>query len=279
MSKSLNFVLEIKDNSSELKAILYAALSGVLIMILPGCKGILSGIYDEPEEEVSATVAGRLYLDASDWAKWHYIDFKELSDSVARNPDFNTSSLWHSYDIPYNLSAPEEGMPENHATGLYTYWYDVFGAGISVNEFRGFRPMPVQGEPREWSIAIHRNNVRTNGGGVSATPYESIEQIPSGRDWLEELTYTSDTWNQTDVWCVQDKMLLGIVGNQGIGINTVLGEWLTMEIPPMPPAFKHNSNVFVVKFADGKYAALQLADYMNAFGTKCHFTINYRYPL
>lgn len=30
---------------------------------------------------------------------------------------------------------------------------------------------------------------------------------------------------------------------------------------------------------DGEYAALQLENYQNALGTKCHLTINYRYPL
>ena len=44
------------------------------------------------------------------------------------------------------------------------YWFDVFGEGIKKNTFSYYTPTEGQEEPEEWTLAVHRNNVRTNGG-------------------------------------------------------------------------------------------------------------------
>lgn len=251
-------------------------------LLLSGCEGILSGVYDMPAPATRATSAGQLYVDASDWGKWYYIDFRALADATADNPDFNPSSLWMEQSVPLpeeNAESDAAADPDAGLTGIYTYWYDVFGQGIKNYAFRDFRPAAAQAEPAEWSIAVHRNNVRTNGGAVAATEYRSLDDLPVGREWLEKLEYRPDIWNTSDVWVIQDRMLLGLIGNQGITVNTVLSRWLTMDIPPMPPAFSRDGRVFVVRLADGSYAALQLADYMSPEGVKCCLTINYAYPL
>ena len=245
--------------------------------MLSGCQGILSGIYDEPAPGPAATGAGQLYVDASAWDKWHYIDFAALKKLSEPDPSFDTSSLWHTYSIPAPDAGSESPGPSSEQPGIYTYWYDVFGAGITNSDYRGFMPAAVQPEPASWTLAVHRNNVRTNGCAVCETSYTSIDDCPADARWLDNLDYREDKWNQTDVWAVQDKMLLGIIGNQGIYVNRTLSRWLSMEIPPMPPAFMPDRHVFVLKMADGTFAALQLADYIGADGTKCCLTINYRF--
>ncbi|MDE7403413.1 MAG: HmuY family protein [Muribaculaceae bacterium] len=250
------------------------AVTVVMIMSLSSCTGILTGIYDEPPTESRTTSAGQLYIDASDWTKWHYIDLKAVTDSIAENPSFNPSALWQTFDIPV-----AEVSDSARKAGIYTYWYDVFGEGTGKYEFRSFYPTAAQEEPSEWTLAVHRNNVRTNGGAVWESPFVSLDELPEGSDWLRDINFTEDEWNQIDVWTLQEQMLLGLVGNQGIYINPILSRWLTMQIPPMPPVFSLNSSVFILRISDDSYAALQLADYMNNLGTKCHLTINYRYPL
>jgi hypothetical protein len=47
----------------------------------------------------------------------------------------------------------------------------------------------------------------------------------------------------------------------------------------MPPAFTHNSNVFVVRLADGTYAAIRLKNYIGTTNRKCQLTIEYKYPI
>lgn len=121
--------------------------------------------------------------------------------------------------------------------------------------------------------------VRTNGGAVARTEFTDMEQLPSSRDFYEALEYTPDEWNEQDVWIIQDRMLSGLIGNQGIEINNVLSSWLRIDIPPMPPAFTPDTRVFVLRLRDGSYAALQLVDYQSQTGVKCCLTLKYKYPL
>lgn len=254
-------------------------LALLMAVMLSGCEGILNSLYDDPESETRATSVGHLYIDASDWRKWHYIDLKVLAECVSLNADFNTSSLWQSIEIPTLKTAEVSFERNNEKAGIYTYWYDVFGVGVSNLEYRDFTPTDPQPEPENWTLAVHRNNVRTNGCWVAETDFISLSQIPEDSVWLSSLAFTKDEWNQTEVWTVQDRMLNGIIGNQGIYTNQVLSGWLKMVIPPMPPVFEINRHVFVLKLADGTFGALQLEDYMNSSGTKCCLSINYRYPL
>ena len=125
---------------------------------------------------------------------------------------------------------------------------------------------------------MHRNNVRTNGGAAYETSYTSMSELPESSEAFADATFTPDTWNELDVWTIREQMLQGFVGNQGIQVNPVLSSWLKLEIPPVPPAFTLNNHVFIVRFDDGTYAAIQLENYQNAAGVKCCLTINYKYP-
>lgn len=245
-------------------------------MALTGCSGILSDVYDDPpaEDEVKLTQAGTLYIDASNWTEWHYIDLAEIADATAADPDFNPSSAWVT--LPVEMEQTDDTSVR---TGIYTNWYDVFGQGISRWEPRDFYPTPAQPAPEHWSLAVHRNNFRTNGAEVAMTAYEDIDEMPMTLDYVKSLPFRADEWNTSDVWVVQDQMLLGLIGCQGIEINPTLSDWLHVDIPPIPPAFTLNPKVMVMRLSDGTYAALQLENYLSASGTKCCMTINYKYPL
>lgn len=235
-------------------------LVGCGLMGLTACNGVIDGIYDE----VPAAGQNEIYVDATDWKKWHYIQF------TVNNSQFTVTS----YDIP----TEEVAEWDDKGTGIYTYWYDVLGEGISKREFRGKYPTASQEEPEEWDIAIHRNNVRTNGGAVYQTSLTSIDDVSNSTIYAL-MPFTEDEWNETDVWTIQERMTQGLVGNQGIKINNELGKWLTINIPPIPPTFNHNGNVFILRLKDGTYAALRLKNYKTPSGQNCGMTIEYRYPL
>lgn len=254
-------------------------LAPLAAVMFSGCEGIFNGVYDEPISEARSTSAGHLYIDASNWQEWHYIDIKAVAERSSLNTDFNTSSLWETMPISTTETSEEFLERNNEKVGIYTYWYDVFGEGISNMEYRGFTSTGLQPEPEQWTFAVHRNNVRTNGCLVAETDFTSLSQIPEDSDWISTLSFTSDVWNQTDVWTVQDRMLNGIIGCQGIYINNVLSRWLKMTIPPMPPIFEINRHVFILKLPDYSFAALQLEDYISNSGTRCCLSINYKYPL
>ncbi|MDE6715271.1 MAG: HmuY family protein, partial [Muribaculaceae bacterium] len=163
-------------------------------------------MYDKPIENENITTQGKLYIDATNWEQWHYIDFDSITERADKNPQYNPSSAWITMPVPVT--------PIVHAddgAGIYTYWYDVYGAGISDYEFRSYQPTSPQSEPESWTIAIHRNNIRTNGCSAAATDFTNINNLPTEKEFYQSLTYQPDDWNETDVWTIQDKMLLGLI--------------------------------------------------------------------
>ena len=94
-------------------------LTGVIAMLsLSACNGILDDIYDEPlaKDENgygfifvdNKTNTGRIYIDATDYTEWHYIDLhnkdvetKSVEDQAPANWDFAI----HRYDAKTNSGA------------------------------------------------------------------------------------------------------------------------------------------------------------------------------
>ena len=91
-------------------------LSGVVAMLsLSACNGIFEDIYDEPLAEEKnefgfivvddKTNTGRIYIDATDYTEWHYIDLLS-KDVVTKNVDEDAPTHWdfavHRYDAKTN---------------------------------------------------------------------------------------------------------------------------------------------------------------------------------
>lgn len=249
-------------------------LTGITLLCT-SCNGIFGGVYDEPQSGPVVTAAGQLYIDASDWTLWHYIDLKAVAAASEADKDYNPSSAWVAERIP----TQQLDGGDQEVCGIYTYWYDVFGEGISKREFRSKYATEPQPAPESWTFAVHRNNVRTNGATVAATEYKNLDEVPENIDFIRTLDFHADQWSESDVWVVQDRMLLGIIGSQGIEVNPVLSQWLGVEIPPVPPVFSINDGVFVIRCADGSYGAVRLVNHQSQTGTNCCLTIDFKYPL
>lgn len=252
-------------------------IGGTALCAMTACNGILGDIYDDPSDDAITLTQGQLYIDATDWEKWYYIDFDSLQQ-LSANKDSIGLAYAQTHFTPYTIPTEETDAVEGDSTGMYTYWFDVFGKGISNNERRGYIHTAQQPEPTNWTIAIHRNNVRTNGCSVLETNYTSLDELPENSVSFTGATFTPDVWTENEVWTDQSQMLQSLIGCQGIKINRVLSSWLKLDIPPMPPRFTMNSHVFIVRLKNGNFLALQLENYMNTAGTKCWLTINYKYP-
>lgn len=90
---------------------------GVAFFSFPACNGILEGIYDEPlEDEKSefgfietdeANHSGTIYINATSYTRWTYIDFHKLSvDSLEISEGMEEPEEWdiaiHRYDAKTN---------------------------------------------------------------------------------------------------------------------------------------------------------------------------------
>lgn len=272
-----------------MKNILKLTVAAMSVFALTACNDLFDGIYDKPQEIIPAK--GQIVIDATSWTDWYYVDLNRLHQLTL---DGNEQALlkaqteFEPFPIPMQASGdrvdttnPDGEKPsitQGKKAGQYMYWFDVFGAGIKNNIFSYFTPTAKQTAPEEWTFAVHRNNVRTNGGSVFETTYTSMDQLPESSEAFKNTKFTEDEWTENEVWDSQEQMLLGYVPSQGIAINRVLSSWLSMEIPPMPPAFSMNNHVFILRLKDGTYAALQLQNYLSPNDTKCYLTINYKYP-
>ncbi len=226
--------------------------------MLTSCHGIFGGVFDDPED-VPSDADNSIYIDASDWGSWYYIDFENLGSEKV------------PYRIPDAITSDWDGK-SRMAVNLY----DVFGVGLSVYEEVASANIDTQAEPEKWDIAIHRDNVRTNGASAIETGYNSIDDLPEDLSEILEKDFEADVFDTHSVWVKQDSMVNGYVGCQAIEINRVLSGWLRFDIPPIPPSFTYNGHVFIVRFRDGRIMALRLANYASPAGVKCCMTIEYK---
>lgn len=262
------------------------AVAGICMMMLTACNGIFDDIYDQPQQIIPAK--GQLVIDATSWTNWYYVDLNLLHRLAVEGDEealLKAQTEFAAYPIPMTATGDKDeseaghvAATQNRSPGQYMYWFDVFGAGIKSSTFSSFTPTSEQAEPDAWTFAVHRNNVRTNGGAVLETSYTSMDELPESSDVFRNMMFIGDEWTENEVWDNQDQMLLGYVPSQGIELNRVLSSWLSMDIPPMPPAFSMNDHVFILRLKDGSFAALQLENYLSPKGTKCYLTINYKYP-
>lgn len=97
-------------------------LWGVVAMLsLSACNGIFEDIYDEPLAEErnefgfiivdDKTNTGRIYIDATDYTEWHYIDLLN-KEVITKNVDEDAPVNWdfavHRYDAKTNGGAVME---------------------------------------------------------------------------------------------------------------------------------------------------------------------------
>ena len=135
--------------------------------------------------------------------------------------------------------------------------------------------------PEEWHFALHRYNCKTHGGAVLETAYTSLaafrKDLQGGAFSPADGTYTADTADQIAV--NMEQMMQGIVGYAASDVNEVLSRWMTLDTTVMPPAYETSGKVYVIRMADGTYAAVLFTDYMNAAGATGHISFDYLYPL
>lgn len=241
--------------------------------IFCACDGA-EGFPDAPTTQVSS----KIYIDASSWKNWYYVDLQAIHDSIIYNPLYDASSSVVVKEIPMTATGDTVYSTGDHLNGQYMNKYKLGSDGLEKDNLMYFIPTSAQPDPENWTFAIHRDNVRTNGGSVYETDKTEISQVTS--DDYATATFKADEWSEDQVWDDATKMMTYLVPSQGIKVNNVLSSWLTMKITPPQPSFYPNNHVFILRLSDGTYAALQLADYISPDGkTKCCMTIRFKYPL
>ena len=136
-----------------------------------------------------------------------------------------------------------------------------------------------ENEPAYWDFAIHRYDVKTNCGAALETNFTTIDDLVDGGFPLSESLgeFIPDTSSRVSI--DMSGMMDGNIIYANSDINPVLCSWLDVNTSQMPPIYTMSGKVYVLRLANGQYAALKFISYMNSASEKGYVTIQYLFPL
>ena len=158
-------------------------------------------------------------------------------------------------------------------TSQYTHWVCLDfqeATADSVNIVLG-DPFPEQ-----WDMAVHRYDVKTNGGSAAMTSWTDIEEFEDSGTMPEDAAFVSDIMTDDVIAVDMSGMMQGNIVYAQDWYNPELSKWLDVDTSTMPPVYTKSDNVFVLRLADGRNIALRLENYMDGSGTKGYMTIQYK---
>lgn len=191
---------------------------------------------------------------------------------MKRNFYVLTLSLWALVTLAScNEKTPESEPVAKTITNLdvsaYDKWvYLSFESGTP--EVKGYDEQA----PAAWDIAMHRENIKTNGGSALKTAFtelDQVTQVPSGE-------FVSDQLTEDKVVVDMSQMMQGIIVYDTTEINPVLNDWVVRS--GMPPTYTVSENIYVVKTKEGTHAKIKFSSYKNDMDKTGFATFSYEYP-
>ncbi len=152
----------------------------------------------------------------------------------------------------------------------YTKW--VY---LSFSEHSADSVSVFDDAPRNWDLAIHRYDAKTNGGAVAETDASDFALLSSAKVG----DYVGDTWTTSKIVTDMSTMMDGYLSYVESDYNPMLSQWLNVDTSNMPPTYTLSNKIYILRLADGSKAALKLENYMNESAIKGYMTIRYMYPV
>lgn len=190
------------------------------------------------------------------------------------------SSCDNIYDDPSEMPGNDNGK-ENTYTNIdatsYTNWVylnlaDGTQTTLSYDD--------ATNTPAEWTIAIHRYDIKTNSGSAFRTSYTSLSEVKTAAEkgtfpMPADSEFTAD--EPAKITIDMSHMMDGYIDYADANINKVLGKWLNVDTSSMPPAYTMDNNVYLVRTSGGSVYAIQFTGYSNPYqsNTKGYISFNY----
>lgn len=185
-------------------------------------------------------VKSQLTVNTSDYGTWTYIDLKTGKTQTLR--DFSTWNYLTEGNIVETV--PPQGSQ----------------ADITI----------------DWQIAIHRYDIKTNGGEAVAT----TERVMANVTTMPENGYTTDQTVRNTLLTDMSGMADSKLGYAATAdMNPVLCGWLKKTATGAMPPYTYDPThlIYVLKCKDGSYAKLQFTDYTDSEGKSGYVTFSYEY--
>jgi hypothetical protein len=173
----------------------------------------------------------------------------------------------------------EDGHFERVDASSYTGWTYIDLDSRTVTAVEEYAEGNTAQAPSEWHFAMHRFDCKTRGGEVLETPFHSLEALlASGA--LPKGQFAPDEWTTDKVaYDLSQMQTSGIVGYAESWRNPVLSRWMSVDISGMPPTYTPSDRVYIIRFEDGRLAALRFTDFVGPWGVKGFNSFDYIYPL
>lgn len=138
--------------------------------------------------------------------------------------------------------------------------------------------------PMEWDLAMHRYDVKTNGGSGLETSYTSLDEFQSDVEkglygCPDESLWVSDV--DDSITIDVSHMLEGYLVNVPAVINLELTKWLNVNISTMPPIYIPSNKVYLLRLSDSSVAAIRFMGFANPMrdNAKGYISFDYIYPV
>lgn len=133
--------------------------------------------------------------------------------------------------------------------------------------------------PAEWDFAIHRYDIKTNGGATYETSYTTLDDFLANGTLPQEGDFTADVWTTEKIAIDMSGMMENNIKYTESDYNAVFSQWLDVDTSTMPPIYTMSGKVYLLRLKDNTYAAIYFTNYMNARGVKGYIDFEFQYPL
>ena len=130
--------------------------------------------------------------------------------------------------------------------------------------------------PEKWDFAVHRFDVKTNGGSAFETELTDLSKISEIGE-ISQDKFINDIDTSDKVIVDMSGMMQGKVKYAEDKYNPCLSRWMDMNMKNMPPEFNLSDKVYLLRLSNGKTVALHFTNYVNKSDELGYLTIEYNY--
>lgn len=134
--------------------------------------------------------------------------------------------------------------------------------------------------PANWTIALHRYDIKTNSGSAYRTSYTSLDEVKTAaKKGTFPMPDTSEFAQDepSKITIDMSHMMDGHIDYADANINKVIGKWLNVDTSSMPPTYTMDGNVYLVRTKDGDVYAVQFTGYSNPYQSNTKGYISFEY--
>lgn len=183
------------------------------------------------------------------------------------------------YDAPVETEMEiEDNRFSQVKTTEYTEWVYINLSGSKATTVKIGEEYDSE-IPADWDFAIHRYDLKTNGGAACQTAYKSIDALKAAAKLPEAEDFIKDEWTTDQIAIDMSGMMDDNIIYTDSYRNPVLSGWLNVDTSTMPPIYTMSKQVYLIRLKDNTYAAIRFTNYTNARGIKGYIDFDYLYPI